>query len=373
MERVRVYALSDPTAAAREITGVTRAVLAALGVSDPSRHEVSIGASSGWLSYRMRGELWDRQFPPTLPSAEEAKRQAEQVLGKLTVACSSANPYWPKALDRIMLFPRRATPASLSLTPRPTGQRPDHWLYRAQPELFVDEERSRSVPVMGSLIEIRIGHAGQIISVTSQWRSLNGEELVVGSTVVADDGHTENGDHDHADENGDDENGHPSAAASAGGQGGADSPDYTYVLEGAGLPQHYLAPYVHIMDHHGQAVRSACGFALIVAFSREQRDRGMVITAVVAGGTGDYAFAWAFYKLDGTKGGLRTLKSSERIIEVESGRQRVSSVSIDNDAVVLMVNVKDRKTGAFKHYQQQVFSHPLAAPVLEKRGPELTS
>lgn len=359
MARLRVYGLSDPTAPARETQAIARAVLAALGVVDPSKHEIVVGPSSGWLSYRAIGELWDRKLPPALPSAAEAKRRAEAALGKLATACSPANRQWPQSLEGIALFPRRATPASLSLTPRPTGQLPDHWLYRAQPELFVDEERMTSVPVMGTLIEIRIGNAGQVISVTSQWRSPNGEELLTDAAPVA--GEADGHDHDH-DHGADDH---------AAGNGGA--PAYTYVLEGAGLPQHYLAPYIQIADHHGQGVRSGCAFALTVAYDRQQRDRGMTITAVVDGGSGDYAFAWAYYRLEGLEGGIRTLDGLDRLVDGAGGRQRVSSVSLDNGAYVLMINVKDRQTGAFRHFQQQVFSHPLAVPAGDGAGRDLVS
>jgi hypothetical protein len=48
-------------------------------------------------------------------------------------------------------------------------------------------------------------------------------------------------------------------------------------------------------------------------------------------------------------------------MDTPDGRVTTSSVDIDNGSHIVLLNIKDRATGAFKHHQQQVYSSPVAS------------
>jgi hypothetical protein len=138
--RARVYALASPGALFRERDAVAKAVYAALGVTPSAAYRLTLSESSGWLEFTAVEQLWDRKVAPALPDRAAALRAAETALAALARSCSSANKQWPDAVRDIALFPpsgllRRA---QLSVVPRPDGSAWDHWLYRAEPRLYLD-------------------------------------------------------------------------------------------------------------------------------------------------------------------------------------------------------------------------------------------
>jgi hypothetical protein len=347
--KIHLYALANPGDFLLESKAVTRAVLEALEVPAAPNHRVRL-SQSAWLDYTVVDELWTRRAPPALPSAGEAQKAAEAVLAKLERTCSAANPNWPQRLKTTPLLPpvSRLRRAGLVAVARPDGSAWDHWLYRAEPRLALDGAQSRLAGVFGAHVEVRIGHGCRPISVRSRWRPLSGERRFTElSPFVEPPGHDEaenNGDeHEHEHEH--------------------EEPIINYVLEGEGMPQHYLAPYYLTSDGHIATMVSATPYSLTVDVGRtRQSGRGMTLSALARGGSGDYAYNWAIYSVASMEEGLRELGpgESERV-ETVDGKAIMSSVDVDNGHYVAMLNVKDRATGAFKHHQQQVFTHGFAA------------
>lgn len=344
-EKARIYALADPADIFVQGQQVERAVLDGLQVAPSDLHRVTISESSAWLDYVGVGQLWERSSPPTLPDKATAQKAAEDALLRIEQACSATNSAWPESLREISLLPpvgmlRRA---GLEAVPRPDGSAWDHWLYRAEPQLLLDGGAFTRAGVYGAQVEVRIGHQGQVIGVRSRWRPLSGERLLANPRAFvppADDGEGDDANHKEQ------------------------PPIVNYLLEGDGLPQHYLAPYYFQTDGHDIVMSSASSWSLTVDIgrTRQQQDQ-MTLTALAQGGSGDYLYNWAIYSLVDFDGGVRELGGGRTdVVQSRDGKASASSIDLENGHGVVMVNVKDRATGAFKHFQQQVFSSAFPSP-----------
>lgn len=340
--QVRLYALGDPSLFADEHDAIERAVLGALKVAPSDRHRVDISPSSGWMSYSAHGELWDRPTAPALPTKEVALKTAEDLLIALEQACSDASSKWPDALRGMSLFPpvsllRRA---GIHAVARVNGSAWDHWLYRAQPRLLLDEGAKTRIGVFGSQVEIRIGHGGRPITIRSRWRPLSGERELTQLSPF-----------------------HPPGPEGKGDSHADAEPFLNFVLEGDGVPQYYLAPYYCRSEHSGVEMVSASPFSLTVEMARTAQGASrMTVSAFARGGSGDYMYNWGVYSPVRVEEGIRELGSGTvRTLDSASGKVVSTSIEIDNGHWIVMLNVKDRATGAFKHEQRQMFSGPLGS------------
>jgi hypothetical protein len=351
-QKARIYALADPASIFQESEAIQRAVFEALQIAPSSQHRLTISESSAWFDYVAVGELWERKKPPALPAPADALKAAEGLLAKLEQRCSAANRAWPARLQGVALLPpvgllRRA---GLHAVARPDGSAWDHWLYRAEPQLLLDGGAKTKAGVFGAQVEVRIGHLGQVIGVRSRWRPLSGERKFTDLT--------------------------PFRAPEAGGGGAGSSnekpqaPILNFLLEGDGVPQHYLAPYYFQSSGDDVKTVSASPWSLTVDIGRtKQQTSRMTLTALAQGGSGDYLYNWAMYSLTDFNEGFREVGSGQTdIVESVEGRASASSLDFDNGHYVAMLNVKDRATGAFKHHQQQVFSSVFSSQS-EEKGP----
>lgn len=234
-------------------------------------------------------------------------------------------------------------PAELSLLPRLDGVGGDHWLYRAQPFLPLGGSLG-SADVLGTYVEVRVGDAGRVVSFTSLWRPLSGERITAPWVSFTAPQGRQMGQHgEHRDE----------------------PPHRTvYVLGGDGVPQYYLAPY-HLVDTgHTLALMSASPWSLTIEFVvQPDPNSGMAtVTAIADGGSGDYAFAWARHPMDraGEEVELHELGAGEtRVLYGEDGRRyRGSSVTVPAGAHLVLLLVKDERTGAFLSGQHMVCTGP---------------
>jgi len=140
-------------------------------------------------------------------------------------------------------------------------------------------------------------------------------------------------------------------------------PIVNFLLEGDGIPQHYLAPYYFQTDGHDITMSSASPWSLTVDVGRtKQGDTSMILTALAQGGSGDYRYNWAVYSLPDFNQGFKELGGGQTyVVDSREGKATSSSIEFPNGHYVVMLNVKDRATGAFKHHQQQVFSSAFAS------------
>lgn len=347
-DKARIYALADPATIFEARDTIKSAVFGALQVAPSEKQRFTISESSGWFEYVFEGELWERKSPPALPTQAEALKAAESMLRKLSSKCSNGNRDWPEQLNGISLLP----PVNLlkrvgaQAVGRPDGSAWDHWLYRAEPQLNVDGGGRNKVSVYGAQVEVRIGHLGHVIGVRSRWRPITGERKVTDFLPFR-------------------------GPAPDGGGGPGDKrqpPILNYLLEGDGIPQYYLAPYYFSTDGEDIQMFAASGWSLTVDVGRTaQDDSRMTLTALAQGGSGDYRYNWGAYSLSDL--GFRELGAGHTdLVDSLDGRATSSSIQLDNGHYTVMLNVKDRRTGAFRHYQQQVFSSPFRTPLAGPRA-----
>jgi hypothetical protein len=335
MPNAYVWALANPAdlkEAEREIAGVVRQ---ALGTNDPGRHGVDVSESSGWIGYFDRAQLWQKRTALLPPRAADARRIAEEFLRRLGTAARAV-----PALQGVAFLPPRLEPTEVVLVPHPQETGWDHWLYRAQPLLRLDDRKDAAI--LGAQIEVRIGDYGQVISYRARYSPITAErvttELVPFDPEMVDEEH--HGEHREEPER-----------------------PVVYMQDGDAIPQYYVAPYYLVNDGHSLRLSSASEWSLVVEFGVTQEEEATRVTAVVAGGSGDYAFDWGMYPIDTFEEGYRGLGSGSRDERTDHAGRSIttSSVSIPIGASVVLVNVRDQQTGAFKHHQQSVFSSPFAS------------
>jgi hypothetical protein len=139
-----------------------------------------------------------------------------------------------------------------------------------------------------------------------------------------------------------------------------------YLLDGDAAPQYYLAPYYLVNDGDNFTLRSASPYSLVVAYGvAAQPDGSNTVTAYVDGGSGDYDFNWATMSFDSVweAAGL-VERGSGAAGERQLADRRTggtSALTLEPGVFTVLVNVRDRRTGAFQHLQQTVYGFPLLA------------
>lgn len=337
-DTARIYAFADLAAVIASADAITRAVLQTLGVNG-DRHRVSVAKGSGWIDVVALDELWERKTPAALLPRDAAQAKAEAFLTALNKAMSSATPNWPKSLDGVAVLPPASllTRAELVAVPMADGSGWNHWLYRAQPTLMLGDAGNRRAPVYGACVDVRVGHLGQIIAFSSSWRPIGlDRKTVVLSDYVA-------------------------PAELEVDETGDGAPPIVYLLYGAGMPQLYLAPFYLAGSAHNPIAVSASPYSLTLDIGRAtQGAETMTLMTLARGGSGRYAYRWATMSLDDPEAGLVDRGSgTTTTIDGVEGRVRASTLAVENGMFVVMVNVRDEITGAFAHFQQQVFASPL--------------
>jgi hypothetical protein len=345
-KKIRLYGLADSRRFSLEGDVITRLVLEALQVTPSDRRRVNISPSNAWLDYTALDELWERSAPPSLPSRADALKAAESLLTRLEHKCSGANRAWPDRLRGVNLLPPVGLLRRIGLhaVMRPDGSGWDHWLYRAEPQLALDGGSKTRAGVFGAQVEVRIGHGGQPISVRSRWTPLSSVKKFTDLSPfrpapVEDD-----------------------TAANGGASSNSDR-YIKYLLQGAGIPQYYLAPYYFYGDDHDLNMASASPFSLTVNIGRTKQAGGrMTLAALARGGSGDYVYNWGTSSMIRIEEGIREIgRGNSQTVNTIDGRAVMSSIDIDNGSYIIWLNVQDRATGAFKHQQQQIFSSPFSS------------
>jgi hypothetical protein len=206
----------------------------------------------------------------------------------------------------------------------------DHWLFRARPVLPLSVRDGTTAEVFGGQLEIRIGPGGAVLGYLSRWRPLLDDYEDVPQTSMPPT----------------DTNGARRKVA--------------YILDGEAALQHYLAPYFLSADGDDLEVSSACALSLVVRVARHSVEDPTKYVAVVEGGSGDYLFDWGVVPLaDLSEAGFRELGSGDRIrIDSDGSRVTLGLVTVPAGAHLLLVNVIDQQTGAFRHHSEQVYVAP---------------
>jgi hypothetical protein len=340
-DTARIYAFADLAAVTASRGAITRAILQTLSVTG-DRHRVTVADGSGWIDAVALDDLWARPTPAALLTPDAAQAKAEGFLTALDKAMSPASQGWPASLRGVAVLPPAAllTRAELIAVPMRDGSGWNHWLYRAQPTLLLGDAGNTRAPVYGTCVDVRVGHRGQIVGFTSSWRPTGVDRKTVPLSDYA-----------------------APAELDADAVGNNDPPPMVYLLHGAAMPQLYLAPYYLAGAGHDLIAVSASPYSLTLDVGRTaQGAETMTLMTLARGGSGRYAYRWATMALDDPETGLTDRGSgTTATIDAIEGRATASSIAIENGTFIVMVNVRDEATGAFAHFQQQVFASPLVA------------
>lgn len=351
----RVYALANPERIAGEAPLVTQAFSEIVGARTMRSSDtlIDINESSGWLSYENEKLVWPNIRPSLPATAEKAAAFAERALIQLTTRLSTAGD--PELLDRAgttsLLPPKgRLKFSEILLVQDPYRGFPAHWLYRAQPQ--VPLATGRLTPLHGASVDIRIGSHGRIASLFSTYRPVTTESVTTklrsfysgwSSRAVrhAHGGGSANRDHSH---------------------NGEDGPPHilVYLQEGDGVPQHYTAPYYLTTDGHVQTLVSASPWSLTGGFVPRETQDASEVSLFVSGGSGDYQFRWGYVIESDPGGEISLLPSEQSAVEGPADLGQSTAKLPGRGVYRLLVNIRDTRTGAFRHLQQHYHS---GAPV----------
>jgi hypothetical protein len=337
----RIYALANPGHVKAGEAAIAQIIFKTLKATSRAGQRVTVSDGSGAIEYVNLDQLWRTGLPPNLPSQDEARKAAEAFLLALRTAFSGSGrtPLPERLADMLLLPPMK--PVDIVLVPsreRPVG---DHWLYRAQPQLPLLRDERRMADVFGALVEVCIGEGGQVIAFRSQWRPVTTENVYADLATLP-----------HMDDD-----------VHSGSQQNSPPPDVVYVLDGENLPQFYLSPYYRVLESEHFMLISASKYSLTVAFSVHETHDGTRITAITEGGSGQYAYQWAVASIDDPWESLIVELGPGRAVNLrtDDGRDiRAGEITIQPGAYLVLVNIKDRdrRSGAFKHHQQFVYSFP---------------
>lgn len=334
--KVRAYALAGSAAIEPAAAQVETAVRTELGIADRARLEVAVHGN-GFIDAFDTRELWERTAAPTLPDARGAETRAQSFLAGIAKRLA---PLARGDAPLIFVPPLPARPLELVAIRAPGKARWDHWLYRTQPQL-TPASGQRALSVFGAQLEVRVGHGGAIVGFSSRWRPITGQMRQVEARAL--DVSADAGDHG---------TGPPQPT------GRPPESTQVYVLDGAVIPQHYLAPYHLVTAGHHYRLVSASALSLTVDFALDDDETGTTIRAVVDGGSGSYDFDWCAAPLADPLADRIDLGSGSRV--TDEREQVTAQVQVPKGAWIAIVHVIDRETGAFKHHQQHVFSSPFA-------------
>lgn len=376
-ERVRIYMFADPSPLKQAEAMVRRMLLQVLRVPDQQRYQTMV-SEAGYLFYADTQQLWSKGSAPNLDSdPSKAQKAAEDFLRSLKQAFTkTGTPRLPDALANMLIVPD-VVPVQLSCVPRPDGKGYDHWLYRAQPQLDCSPRDPVKVAVIGTNIEVRIGANGQVVSFTSRWRPLSGESFAddgvaftptaaaaaatgfspASPTTARSPTSTTSATAPTS----------PTGAGTASSNGQSSTVDehmLIYLCEGDNTPQAYLSPFYLVNEHDNFTLASASKYSLLVAFEVKAGEQSeSIITAHVDGGSGNYDFNWATLKLEDAwnEQGIQVRGSGSSGEEKtdDGSTSATSTITLDPGVYNVMVNVRDRATGAFRHYQHYVYGFPV--------------
>ncbi len=331
------YELAPPGRVAKEADAVAALVRRAFGVADPARHVVTVSRYSGWIQYQDRARLWQGRSV-SLPPREAIEKTAEQRLGTLLRALSDRQQL-PETL-RGLVPPQLRPAGTIAMVGMRGGY--DHWLCRFEPMLGVAVGQPMA-PVVGSVAELRVGADGALVAFSLRWRALTGRTARRPQ--------------------------HPPAErllspddAVHGGSGAAPHDDeqplpLVFVLEGEGTPQLFLSPFYQRLTGHALAYASACPLSLTVDLWGDMVTTGMRLRAFAAGGSGRYDYEWAVAPLNDPFA-FESYGNGSTHDDGDQGAA-TSAITVPVGAYLVAVQVRDRVTGGFQHFQQQVFCSAL--------------
>jgi hypothetical protein len=237
-----------------------------------------------------------------------------------------------------------------SLVMKPDKSSFDHWICRYSIQATAGTTTVQSIPIFGMSLELRIGKKGAIIGFNVQWRpALRTTYAEIYpyekfAFLLLDSDNPDNTDNPYAGR-------------------------MLYVYDGAAGNQYYLAPYYFSASDDHVRLSPASKFSLVVKIITQDSSDGTQLTGIAYGGSRNYYdFNWAYWNLDtawgneGERGQVVVGPGNVSAQNDETGSSMQSKLVLPKGYYTVMLNVTDRRTGAYRHFQQNVYSSPNPIP-----------
>lgn len=333
---------------------ILRTLVAAINPALPGfttpEYSFSVDPVCGWIRFRLENDLWHDKPKRALPQdAEAATKAAKDFIARLQEACRREE-YLRLKIPPLLPDKRFASIVPVGATPVFHFSQPwvDHWLCRFEVHLPPFKGERAEVRVFGSEIDIRVGQRSTVTGFVSHWRPalLSEPQLVPMFPPAEEHGHDRvksahgHGEGGHVDDRGahgheDEEHVHPVEEP---------PPNLIYELHGENCPQTFITPYYLSLEGHHGGMLPASSHSLLVSMGfAEKEGGGAYVVARVFGGSGDYAFDWAYWRPEALfEKGLVSVGTEE-------------SVELPPGVFNLMLHVRDNLTGVVQLHESMTF------------------
>jgi hypothetical protein len=345
MKRVRVYELVSPDLLKKYEKAIKEVFYEVLKIPRIASGDFyfSIDEKNGWIVFKNRRLMFrDSKAPSLIPASKgDALAVSAEILKALQKALVDVKKYpFTKNLESNSIVPTNLKDIDVVAVPHPNQDHIDHLLCRFHAFLPVDDDGRERVQVLGSQVDLRIGHQNQLVSYSARWSPVASRiirrELFPLESLIGDDGHDHDSsepDHDHHD---------------------SSEPQYELVYVQDNYAKRGLAPYYYGVKggHHGGFL-PACDHSLLIGFTKELSPTGVKCSAFGVAGSGSYAYQWYGWRPD-------TIFVEEGVHDF--GNSLTIEVPIAVWNMILVVN--DLKYGITAEYQEMVYPTTLQSSTL---------
>ncbi|MEY4925956.1 MAG: hypothetical protein RI894_392, partial [Bacteroidota bacterium] len=272
--KINVYKLLSANDLVRNQRNIESVLLS--GLVQGHEYVFEVSPISGWL-YFENTHLIFKQNKPKLPASEE---EIKQIIAKYWAQVYKKQAVRAKmnksTFDFPFLLPQNYELSDIQVVFNPQTLETDHLLCRLSIAL-TDSVQNKPLPILGSGIDLRIGHNGQIIGFLVRWRPLLGAILTPLLPYKP-------AKHQHAaaDENKEAES----------------EPVLVFELCGENSIQTHLCPYYFIPLGHHSGLLPASMASFVIVFSVENNEQNTVVSVHINGGSGDFTYEWSYLKVE---------------------------------------------------------------------------
>lgn len=309
----------------------------------------TVSPSSGWMTFNDNSKIWKSTDGNNLPdTATDAFEIAENFIEGVNKKTAQFNEKNKTALKGIFPDKTQRNLSKCELVKHFDGSWTDHWLCCYEIAIYAGIPKGQKIFVYGMGMDIRIGKQKQVISFVTRCRPVK-RPIYTKLYEMEDYAFLLNKD-EHDGNNGADAN-------------NKDERPLIYLYDGNCGNQYYLAPYYYTGGSDELSITPATRYSLVAFIQQEDRPKGTMLTVYVYGGSGDYDFNWGYWNIAtlwGNDGGVEELGQGDiELIRRDTGSFVTSSVNVGSGHYNMMVNVIDRKTGAYVYGSQIVFTQTI--------------
>ena len=282
---------------------------------------ISVSADGGRWWFVDDRVLW-RTVDPTrlLNDSSAAEIAARSFIGNVNKAVRADKDLAASGI--YALFPDDLRPALITLVTDPDRGVADHWLVRFDTYLPTATSFG-SIPVYGTVVDIRVGQDGAVGSFWLAWRPC----IPTGLVPLVEIGEVSNP---------------PSNGNSA------PQPVLVYRLADEGSSQAFVSPYYFVSNDDDGDFFSASIYSPVAKIVDDQQSETSRVIAAVDGGSGQYAYRWMSWSLTDPLGGYSDWGSDD-------------GVTLAPGAYNMILGVTDLQTGSVVVVQRLVFTDMFAA------------